>query len=321
MDTIQNLAFIFPGQGSQSVGMLAEAAAEYPQIVATFDEASSVLAQDLWELVCKGPADALGRTELTQPLMLTGGVALWRAWSSLSEARPSMLAGHSLGEFTALVAAESLEFDVALRVVAERARLMQAAVPADEGAMAAILGLDDETVEAICREVAEQQVVSAANYNSPGQVVIAGASEAVERAMHACQAAGARRAMKLPVSVPSHCALMAPAAKGLQALLSDVAIAAPRIPVVHNADLRTHDTVDGIRSALAAQLCAPVRWTATVRALRARGATAFAECGPGKVLSALGKRIDRDALWLALDTPAGMQGLLNLDLDGETAPS
>jgi [acyl-carrier-protein] S-malonyltransferase len=318
MKVIQNLVFIFPGQGSQSIGMLSELAAEYPQLVETFDEASSVLGQNLWELVCNGPAEALGCTELTQPLMLTGGFALWRLWTALTDARPAVMAGHSLGEYTALVAAGSLEFSTALRVVAERGRLMQAAVPAGQGAMAAILGLDDEIVEAICREVAEQQVVVAANYNSPGQIVIAGESAAVERAMRACQDAGARRTLKLPLSVPSHCPLMAPAAEQLRTVLADVLIQTPQIPVLHNADLRVHQTGDEIRAALVAQLCAPVRWTDTIRTLRARGAVVLAECGPGRVLSALGKRIDRSLHWMALDTPAGIEALRSLDFSGET---
>lgn len=319
MKLSQNLAFVFPGQGSQSVGMLSELAAEYPQLAETFSEASSVLGQDIWELVCNGPAEALGRTELTQPLMLTGGLALWRLWTTLTEERPAVMAGHSLGEYTALVAAGSLEFGAALRVVAERGRLMQAAVPAGQGAMAAILGLDDEIVEAICREVAEQQVVVAANYNSPGQIVIAGDSAAVERAMRACQDAGARRTLKLPVSVPSHCVLMAPAAKQMRQVLSEVRIRPPEIPVVHNADLGIHRTAEEIRAALVAQLCAPVRWTDTIRELRARGASVLAECGPGRVLSALGKRIDRSLHWVALDTPAGIETLRGLNSSQESA--
>lgn len=311
------LAFVFPGQGSQSVGMLDEIANRYPQITETFDEASSVFGQNLWRLVCEGPAEVLGRTELTQALMLTGGVALWRVWCAQTDRRPALLAGHSLGEYTALVAADSLQFTAAVRAVAERGRLMQEAVPVGEGAMAAILGLDDETVEAICRDVAKQQVVAAANYNSPGQIVIAGDNAAVERAMDACLTAGARRAMKLPVSVPSHCALMAPAAERFRQVLAEIEFQVPKIAVLHNADLKSHASASDIRSALAAQLCAPVRWTATIRALSARGARVFAECGPGRVLSSLGKRIERESHWAALDTPAGLQGLLNLEWSGE----
>ncbi len=300
-----SLAFVFPGQGSQTVGMLGEVAARYPMLLETFDEASTVLDLDLWQLASQGPAEWLGRTELTQPLMLTGGVALWRVWCSISDLRPGLLAGHSLGEYSALVAAGSLTFSDALKVAATRGRLMQAAVPAGQGAMAAILGLADETVEAICREVAEQQVVAAANYNSPGQVVIAGESTAVERAIRACQEAGARRAVKLPVSVPAHCRLMAPAAEGLRAELETISIEAPRIPVVHNADLACHQSPESIRATLVAQLCAPVRWTAIVRHLGQTGATIVAECGPGRVLSTLGRRIDRTQAWLALDAADG----------------
>ena len=313
------LAFVFPGQGSQSVGMLGEIAAQFPQITETFDEASSVFGQNLWRLVCEGPAEMLGRTELTQALMLTGGVALWRVWCAQTDRRPSMLAGHSLGEYTALVAADSLQFSSAVRAVAERGRLMQEAVPAGEGAMAAILGLEDETVQAICREMAEQQVVAAANFNSPGQIVIAGDSAAVERAMNACLSAGARRAMKLPVSVPSHCRLMAPAAEQFSRVLAEIEFKTPKIAVFHNADLKSYDSADDIRSALVAQLCAPVRWTATIRELSGRGARVFAECGPGRVLSSLGRRIERKAQWAALDTPSGLQGLLDLDSSEETS--
>lgn len=310
----KHLAFVFPGQGSQSVGMLAEQAAAHPGLVETFDEASAVLGRDLWQLACEGPAEALAQTELTQPLMLTGGVALWRLWSQLEDARPAMLAGHSLGEYSALVAAGSLDFAAAVRVVAERGRLMQTAVPEGQGAMAAILGLEDETVEAICREVAEQQAVAAANYNSPGQIVIAGDSAAIERAIHACLDAGAKRAVKLPVSVPAHCSLMAPAADGLRRVLAEVELRPPQIPVLHNADLKSHAEPEAIRAALVAQMCAPVRWTETVRKLRDQGIMVLAECGPGRVLSALGRRIERKQQWFALDSTEGLESLRQVDL-------
>ena len=309
---MSKIAFLFPGQGSQSVGMLAELAAVYPPLVATFQEASDAIGLDLWQLACAGPEEMLARTEITQPLMLAGGVALWRLWTELETRRPALLAGHSLGEYTALVAAGSLAFSDAIRIVAERGRLMQEAVPLGEGSMAAILGLDDEIVDAICREVAEQQVLSPANYKSPGQIVIAGDSAAVERAMHACQAAGARRVMKLAVSVPSHCALMAPAAAAMRPILAKLKILPPQIPVLHNADLQAHTQPEAIREALLAQLCAPVRWTDTIRALRTAGVTILAECGPGRVLSGLGKRIDRAAQWVALDSPSGLEDLRQL---------
>lgn len=289
--------------------MLGEVAVRYPALIDTFEEAGAVLGLDLWQLVCRGPAETLARTELTQPLVLTGSVALWRVWCSMSDLRPALLAGHSLGEYSALVAAGSLQFPDAVRITAARGRLMQAAVPEGQGAMAAILGLADETVEAICREVAEQQVVAAANYNSPGQVVIAGESAAVERAIRACQDAGARRAVKLPVSVPSHCRLMAPAAESLRAELEDVAIEPPRIPLIHNADLERHQSIDQIRMSLVAQLCSPVRWTAVVRQMSLSGVSIVAECGPGRVLTALGRRIEREQEWLALDAPDGMDTL------------
>lgn len=309
MKIFGSLAFVFPGQGSQAVGMLGEAAARYPALLETFEEAGAVLGLDLWRLARQGPAETLARTELTQPMVLTSGVALWRLWCSMSKVRPALMAGHSLGEYSALVAAGSLEFSDAVRIAAARGRLMQGALPEGQGAMAAILGLEDETVEAICREVAEGQVVAAANYNSPGQVVIAGESAAVERAIRACQDAGARRAVKLPVSVPAHCSLMAPAAEGLRAALDDIVISAPRIPVMHNADLECHQSVEQIRAALVAQLCAPVRWTAMIRQITQAGASIVAECGPGRVLSTLGRRIDRARDWLALDGPEGMETL------------
>ena len=301
--------------------MLTEVAADYPQIIETFEEAGAILGRDLWALVRSGPAETLAQTELTQPLMLAGGVAVWRAWCAQTEMRPAFMAGHSLGEYSALVAAGSLEFSAALRAVVERARLMQTAVPAGEGAMAAILGLDDATVEALCRQAAQDQVVAAANYNSPGQIVIAGHRDAVDRAMEACKTAGARRAMKLPMSVPSHCALMKPAALEFEQVLAATEIRAPRIPVLHNADLQTHDSQPAIRSALVAQLCAPVQWTATIQAMSERGIGVFAECGPGRVLSGLGRRIDRQSRWIALETPAGMQELLAQDEAAERTSS
>lgn len=315
MKTSKNLAFVFPGQGSQSVGMLSELAAAYPELRETFDEASAVLGRDLWQLASDGPAEIIAQTELTQPLMLTGGVALWRLWIGLEQIRPAHVAGHSLGEYAALVAADSIDFSDAVRAVAERGRLMQNAVPEGVGAMAAILGLEDETVEAICREVAESQAVSAANYNSPGQIVIAGDSAAVERAILACLDAGAKRAVKLAMSVPSHCGLMAPAAQGLRDVLLDIEFRPPQIQLIHNADLQSHSDADAIRAALVAQLCAPVRWTDTVRLLKGHGVEVLAECGPGRVLSALGRRIDRSQQWFPLDSSAGLESLRQFNWD------
>lgn len=297
------LAIVFPGQGSQSVGMLADLNRVDSVIEDTFAEAGAALGLDLWSVVTQGPAEALNRTELTQPLMLAGGIAVWRSWRRAGGILPQVAAGHSLGEYTALVAADALDFADGIRAVAERARLMQEAVPQGEGAMAAVLGLDDEVVEAICREAAEDQVVSPANYNSPGQLVIAGDSAAVERATHACMEAGARRTLKLPVSVPSHCALMAPAAERMTAVLGGIELRSPRFPVLHNVDAITRGKPEEIRSALIDQLSAPVRWTATMQAMVDRGVSVVAEAGPGRVLCGLGKRTERALDWRALEDP------------------
>ncbi len=305
----KELAFVFPGQGSQSVAMLDELGARHREVAATFEEASDVVGRDLWKLSREGAPEDLAQTEITQPLMLAGGVAVWRVWTQTSGQKPGVMAGHSLGEYSALVAAGALRYVDAVQLVADRARLMQQAVPAGTGAMAAILGLDDEIVEAICREMAEKQVVAAANYNSPGQLVIAGHAAAVERAMTACLDAGARRAMKLPVSVPSHCALMGPAALEFAELVKGVDLAAPSIPVLHNVDVRARDDVESIRTALVEQLSAPVRWTATVREMVAMGVEMLAECGPGRVLSGLGRRIDKSAQWFPMDSEAGLAKL------------
>ena len=300
---MSQLALLFPGQGSQSVGMLAELAAKHHQVQETFDQAGQVLGIDLWHLIQDGPVETLNQTELTQPAMLAGGVAVWRVWQALGGTQPAILAGHSLGEYSALVAAGSLRFEDAVQVVSERGRLMQQAVPVGDGAMAAVLGLDDDVVAAICRESAEGQVVAPANYNSPGQIVIAGDATAVERAMHKCRDAGAKRAMILPVSVPSHSPLMRAAANALAGVLSGVEITAPQIPVVHNVDVESHEQPEAIRKALVAQLYSPVRWTETIQALIGRGMNAMAECGPGRVLSGLGRRINRAAVWLPLEQP------------------
>lgn len=306
---MSDLAFVFPGQGSQSVGMLTDLAQRHSLVGETFAEAGQVLGRDLWALVCEGPSEALNATELTQPLMLAGGVAVWRVWCQTTDTRPGLLAGHSLGEYSALVAAGALAFSDAVAVVAERARLMQAAVPEERGAMAAVLGLDEEVVEAICREVSEDQVVAPANYNSPGQLVIAGDRAAVERATGACLEAGAKRAVKLPVSVPSHCALMAPAAEKLAQTLQEIELRMPSIPVLHNIDAAERGSPDAIREALVGQLAAPVRWTATIRKMIARKIAIVAECGPGRVLCGLGKRIDRSTDWIALENPDQLAGL------------
>lgn len=288
------VAIVFPGQGSQSVGMMADLAEAHPVVRETFDAASSVLGLDLWALVQEGPAEELGRTDRTQPAMLAAGVAAWRAWRERGGTdRPVAMAGHSLGEYTALVCADALTFDAAVRLVAERGRFMQEAVPAGEGAMAAILGLEDDVVRAICESAAQGEVIEAVNFNSPGQVVVAGTTQAVARALEAARDAGARRSVMLPVSVPSHCALMRPAAEHMRALLDETPFTVPRVPVLHNADVDACDDPDGIRDALVRQLYSPVRWVETVRRMQSMGAGALIEVGPGKVLAGLARRIDR----------------------------
>lgn len=299
-------AFIFPGQGSQSVGMLGDLAAAFPQVRATFDEASAVLGRDLWALTSEGPKDALDRTETTQPAMLAAGIAVWRCWQAQGGAAPAVLAGHSLGEYSALVAGGSIGFADAVALVAERARLMQAAVPEGQGAMAALLGLDDDAVRALCAEQAGNEVLEAVNFNAPGQVVIAGDRAAVERAVSASKAAGAKLAKVLPVSVPSHCALMRDAASGLAERLAAVPIAPPSIPVLHNTSVAEAADADGIRDLLARQLHSPVRWVETIRAMGDRGVTVAVESGPGKVLAGLGKRIDPRIETLAVFDPDGL---------------
>jgi [acyl-carrier-protein] S-malonyltransferase len=296
------LAMIFPGQGSQSVGMLAALAEQYPEIPATFTEASGILGFDLWQLVQDGPAERLDETVITQPAMLAAGVATWRAWLSGGGATPANMAGHSLGEYTALVCSGSLKYADAVRLVRRRAELMQAAVPAGKGAMAAILGLDDDAVIEACNAAAQGQVVSAVNFNSPGQVVIAGERAAVERATEHAKAAGAKRALLLNVSVPSHCELMRPAAEQLAQALASTPLAAPAIPVIGNADVNTYADAQQIREGLAKQLYSPVRWTETIRELVARGSSSLVECGPGKVLTGLVKRIDRSIPAVCIDT-------------------
>ena len=288
-----SLAFVFPGQGSQAVGMLDTLAADHPQVTETFAVASRVLGYDLWQTVTEGPADKLNQTHITQPAMLAAGVAVWRVWKAEGGAAPAMMAGHSLGEYSALVCAESLDFEQAVSLVADRGRFMQEAVPAGTGAMAAILGLDDKKVMELCQQAAEGKVVSAVNFNSPGQVVVAGHSDAVERAVRLAKDAGAKRAMLLPVSVPSHCELMMPAAMRMQERLAEVDVKAPAIPVINNTDVDAPSDPDAIRDALVRQLHSPVRWVEIVRKMVDDGADALVECGPGKVLAGLNKRIER----------------------------
>ena len=292
-------AFFFPGQGSQSLGMM-NGFEGRAVVEATFDEASAALSQDLWAMMNGSDAAPINETVNTQPLMLAAGVATYRAYLEAGGKTPAVVAGHSLGEYSALVAAGALSFDDAVKLVRLRAELMQSAVPQGVGAMAAVLGLDDDQVQAICAQAAQGEVVEAVNFNSPGQVVIAGNVAAVERAMAAAKEAGAKRALPLPVSVPSHCSLMKPAAEKLAEALQNVAIHTPQIRVIHNADVAAYDDADKIKDALVRQLYSPVRWTETVNALVAEGIAESAECGPGKVLAGLAKRINKEAACTAL---------------------
>lgn len=298
-----SFAFFFPGQGSQSLGMM-NGFDGTAVVKATFDEASAVLGQDLWAMINGDDAAPINETVNTQPLMLAAGVATYRAYLEAGGKVPAVAAGHSLGEYTALVVAGALDFADAVKLVRLRAELMQSAVPQGEGAMAAILGLDDDVVREVCTEAAQGSVVEAVNFNSPGQVVIAGAAAAVERAMELAKEKGAKRALPLPVSVPSHCSLMKPAAEKLAEALKNVAIKTPQIRVIHNADVTAYDDAEKIKDALVRQLYSPVRWTETVNALVAEGITRSAECGPGKVLAGLAKRINKEASCSALTDAA-----------------
>lgn len=299
-------AFLFPGQGSQSLKMM-DGFADLPVVKQTFDEASAALGEDLWAMLQAETPEAINATVNTQPLMLAAGVATYRAWLAQGGALPAALAGHSLGEYSALVAAGALDFADAVKLVRLRAEAMQDAVPAGEGAMAAILNLSDDDIRAACEEVAQGEVVEPVNFNSPGQVVIAGNKAAVERAMELCKAKGAKRALPLPVSVPSHCSLMKPAADKLAAALATIQINSPRIPVLHNADVAAYGDADQIRDALTRQLYRPVRWTETIQQLAAGGIVLMAECGPGKVLAGLAKRIDGNVNCHALTDAAKLE--------------
>lgn len=300
------LAFVFPGQGSQSIGMM-QGFEALPVVRKTFEEAGDILKLDLWQMANTGPVEVINQTINTQPLMLTAGVAVYRAWQEIGGSQPAFMAGHSLGEYTALVAAGALSFADALPLVRYRAEVMQEAVAEGVGGMAAILGLDDDTVRTVCAEASQGEVVEAVNFNSPGQVVIAGNKAAVERGMELAKAKGAKRALPLPVSVPSHCSLMKPAAEKLAVYLQTVAMQAPRVPVLHNADVRSYNDAAQIRDALARQLYMPVRWVETVQALAAAGVTHVAECGPGKVLAGLNKRIVAELQGLALTDSAALE--------------
>jgi [acyl-carrier-protein] S-malonyltransferase len=307
-----DLAFVFPGQGSQSVGMMADLAASFPEIMQTFERASDALGKDLWALVSEGPEADLNQTQNTQPAMLAAGVAIWEICRKQSSASPSWTAGHSLGEYTALVAANAIAFEDAVKLVAVRGRLMQEAVPQGTGAMAAILGLEDHQVAEACKKAAQGEVVEAVNFNAPGQVVIAGHASAVQRGMAEAQALGAKRAVLLPVSVPSHCALMAGAAEKLGEELSRIQIDSPDMTLIHNADVMSHSAPEVIRNALKEQLFKPVRWVDSIKFMHDQGVTRFVECGPGKVLIGLNKRIVKDAEHLSIFDTKSLHTILEL---------
>ncbi|HWK53459.1 MAG TPA: ACP S-malonyltransferase [Hyphomicrobiales bacterium] len=305
-----SLAMIFPGQGSQHVGMLAELAGQFPQVQATFAEASTRLGYDLWQLAQQGPAEELALTHITQPLILSASVALWRVWLAREGQQPALMAGHSLGEYSALVAAGVLEFSDAVSLVEQRGKFMQSAVPVGEGAMAAIIGLDDAAVIAACQSAAGDEVVAAVNFNSPGQVVIAGHAAAVARAIDACKAAGAKRALPLPVSAPFHSPLMQPAALRFAEVLEQVVVKSPLIPVLHNVGIEPCSDPAAIRQKLVDQIHGPVRWVDTVNALAARGITRALELGPGKVLAGFNKRIQPDMNVGSVNDPASLEAAL-----------
>ncbi|WP_447553140.1 ACP S-malonyltransferase [Vreelandella sp. EE22] len=308
----QPLALVFPGQGSQQLGMLRELAERYSVVGTTFEEASDALGFDLWKAVQDGPEEVLNQTACTQPALLTSSVAIWRVWQELEGPRPGIMAGHSLGEYSAMVCAGVMGFAEGVCLVRLRGEAMQDAVPEGEGAMAAILGLEDASVEAACQSAAQGEVVSAVNYNSPGQVVIAGNTRAVERAIVACQEAGAKRALALPVSVPSHCELMRPAAERLNEYMKGIELRAPRYTVVQNVDAQAHADIDTLRTRLIEQLYQPVRWSSCVETMAEQGANLFIECGPGKVLTGLNKRIVRTSKGLAVNDPDSLDAALEL---------
>ncbi|MBI0114706.1 MULTISPECIES: ACP S-malonyltransferase [unclassified Gilliamella] len=284
-------AMVFPGQGSQAVGMLKDLAENYSVVKSTFDEASQVLGYDLWTLVQEGPADELNKTWQTQPALLAASVAIYRVWQSINGPQPEFMAGHSLGEYSALVCAGVIDFKDAIKLVELRGKLMQEAVPSGTGAMFAIIGLDNDSIRKACEQASQGQVVAPVNFNSPGQVVIAGNKEAVERAGALCKEAGAKRALPLAVSVPSHCALMKPAADKLATTLNNMTFNAPQFAVINNVDVKVESSAENIKAALIAQLYSPVRWTETVEEMAKQGVTLLVEMGPGKVLTGLTKRI------------------------------
>jgi len=308
--TVKNLAFVFPGQGSQKIGMLAELAVAFPVVQATFAEASEVLGYDLWELVQSGTQEEINLTERTQPLLLTASVAVWRAWQEKQGANPALMAGHSLGEWSALVCAGVLDFNAAVKIVQLRGKYMQEAVPAGQGGMAAIIGLDDALILDACSKAAQGEVVAAVNFNSPGQVVIAGAAAAVERASALCKEAGAKRALPLPVSAPFHTELMRPAAERLAELIGSTEFRTPVIPVVHNVTAAIESNPEKIKALMIEQIYSPVRWVECVTTMAAKGITTTVECGPGKVLSGLNKRISAELTTFSVEKPEELDAVL-----------
>ena len=308
--TQQNLAFVFPGQGSQKIGMLADLAAQYPVVSETFSEASKVLGYDLWDLVQNGTQEDINLTERTQPLLLTASVAVWRVWQEKNGAQPALVSGHSLGEWSALVCAGVIEFADAVKLVQQRGKFMQEAVPAGQGAMAAIIGLDDAAIIEACKKAEQGEVVSAVNFNSPGQVVIAGSAAAVERASALCKEAGAKRALPLPVSAPFHTSLMKPAADRLAEQISATEFKAPQIPVVHNVTAQTEANPEKIKALMIEQIYSAVRWVECVNTISAAGINTTVECGPGKVLSGLNKRINADLITFSLEKPEEIDNVL-----------
>lgn len=307
---MNKFAMVFPGQGSQTVGMLSDLANEYPVVAETFAEASDALGYDLWQLVQQGPAEELNKTWQTQPALLAASVAIWRVWQQKTAAKPAMMAGHSLGEYSALVCAGVLDFKQTIKLVELRGQVMQEAVPEGTGAMSAIIGLDNDAIAKACEQAAQGEVVSPVNYNSPGQVVIAGNKAAVERAGEACKAAGAKRALPLPVSVPSHCALMKPAADKLALALEDMTFNAPVYNVINNVDVAIETSPEAIRSALVRQLYSPVRWTECVEYMASQGVVSLVEVGPGKVLTGLTKRIVDTLTACAVNDPASLNAAI-----------
>jgi [acyl-carrier-protein] S-malonyltransferase len=306
----KTLAFVFPGQGSQKIGMLAELAGSYPVIIETFSEASEVLGYDLWDMVQNGTQEDITLTERTQPLLLTASVAVWRVWQQEGGAQPALMAGHSLGEWSALVCAGVVDFKDAVRLVRNRGAYMQQAVPQGEGAMAAIIGLDDNVIKTICENACQGEEVAAVNFNSPGQVVIAGNAGAVDRAIDGCKEAGAKRALPLPVSAPFHTNLMAPAAEKLSAEIMATTFSAPETLIVHNVHAQTESNPEAIKQLMIDQICSPVLWVDCVNTLVANGVDTVVECGAGKVLSGLCKRIDRSLGALATEDAASLEKAL-----------